>query len=494
MSSCFAILFPFKYTPFLYLVDSLYVFKCFYHISSVSSFFQAVHVKIIKPFLVTFSFKLQELTALVRDNLQVAQTKQKRWYDRSAWDRTFQIALRPVKQNKLQAAWEGPYKLIEKICDTTFIAARCSDERIQRTFHVNMLKPFHEREEAVAAICAPDAGDLEDLPLPVLPGDPSAQGIADVRLGEGLSPRHREQAQQVLWEHQDLFSSRPGYTSVALHRVDTQSQTPLRQTAYRIPDAVRDGMQKEIREMLDLGVIEPPESPWASPVVLVPKKDGTTRFCVDYRRLNEHTVTDACPMPRVDELLDHIAQGHFLTTIDLCKGYWQIPLAEEGVPKSAFITPFGLYQFRVMPFGMKNAPATFQRMVDRLLEGMQDFTSAYLDDIAILSNTWEDHLQHLRAVLDRLGTAGLTVKPDKCHVGMSEVQYLGHRVGCGRQRPKPAKVEAVAQWPTPRTKTQVLAFLGTAGYYRRFVPNYSAIAKPLTDLTRKNLPTGTVVP
>uniref|UniRef100_A0A8C5M6R2 Gypsy retrotransposon integrase-like protein 1 n=1 Tax=Leptobrachium leishanense TaxID=445787 RepID=A0A8C5M6R2_9ANUR len=182
-------------------------------------------------YVLEFRDRLQELTALVRDNLQAAQTKQKRWYDRSARDRTFQLgqkvlALRPVKQNKLQAAWEGPYKIIE-ICDTTFIAARCSDERIQRTFHVNMLKPFHESEEAVAAICAPDAGDLEDLPLPVLPGDPSAQGIADVRLGGGLGPHHREQAQQVLREHRYLFSSRPGYTSVALHRVDTQSQTPL---------------------------------------------------------------------------------------------------------------------------------------------------------------------------------------------------------------------------------------------------------------------------
>uniref|UniRef100_A0A8C5Q2M5 Gypsy retrotransposon integrase-like protein 1 n=1 Tax=Leptobrachium leishanense TaxID=445787 RepID=A0A8C5Q2M5_9ANUR len=141
-----------------------------------------------------FRDRLQELTALVRDNLQAAQTKQKRWYDRSARDRTFQmgqkvLALRPVKQNKLQAAWEGPYKIIEKICDTTFTAARCSDERIHRTFHVNMLKPFFEREEAVAAICAPDAGDLEDLPLPVLPGDPSAQGIADTGLPrEAFSP------------------------------------------------------------------------------------------------------------------------------------------------------------------------------------------------------------------------------------------------------------------------------------------------------------------
>lgn len=247
-------------------------------------------------------------------------------------------------------------------------------------------------------------------------------------------------------------------------------------------------MRAEIREMLELGVIEPSASPWASPVVLVPKRDGTTRFCVDYRRLNDCTVTDPYPMPRVDKLLDKIAQGHYLTTIDLCKGYWQIPLEVEAIPKSAFITPFGLYQFRVMPFGMKNAPATFQRMIDELLDGLQDFACAYLDDIAIYSQTWEEHLRHLGIVLDRIRAANLTLKPDKCNIGMSEVQYLGHRVGCGKQRPEPAKIEAVLNWPVPRTKTQVLAFLGTAGYYRKFVPHYSDIAKPLTNLTKKTLP------
>lgn len=193
-------------------------------------------------------------------------------------------------------------------------------------------------------------------------------------------------------------------------------------------------------------------------------------------------------MPRIDELLDRMAGGNYLTTLDLCKGYWQIPLDPAAIPKSAFVTPFGLYQCRVMPFGMKNAPATFQRMADQLLEGFQDFACAYLDDIAVYSRTWEDHLKHLSMVLKRLQAAGLTLKPDKCHVGMAEVQYLGHRVGSGKQRPEPAKVEAIANWPQPRTKTQVLAFLGTAGYYRKFVPEYSTLAKPLTDLTRKSLP------
>ncbi|XP_040278175.1 uncharacterized protein LOC120993770, partial [Bufo bufo] len=292
----------------------------------------------------------------------------------------------------------------------------------------------------------------------------------------------------LLETKQATFSQEPGYTLLAIHKVETPGQAPLRQPPYRIPEAVREGMRKEIDEMLRLGIIEPSESPWASPVVLVPKKDGTTRFCVDYRRLNDKTVTDAYPMPRMDELLDRISAGKYLTTIDLCKGYWQIPLAEDAIPKSAFITPFGLYQFRVMPFGMKNAPATFQRMVDQLLRGLQSFAGAYLDDIAIHSDTWEAHLEHVGVVLDRIRGAGLTLKPDKCHLGMGEVQYLGHRVGCGKQRPEPAKIEAVANWPTPHTKTQVMAFLGTAGYYRRFVPDYSALAKPLTDLTKKKLP------
>ena len=135
---------------------------------------------------------------------------------------------------------------------------------------------------------------------------------------------------------------------------------------------------------------------------------------------------------------------------------------------------------------MKNAPATFQQMADQLLEGMQDFACAYLDDIAICSGTWEEHLSHLALVFGRLQEAGLTLKPEKCHVGMAEVQYLGHRIGSGKQRPEPAKVEAIANWPQPRTK--VLAFLGTAGYYRKFVPEYSTLAKPLTDLTKKSLP------
>ena len=399
------------------------------------------------------------------------------------------LVLRPVKGNKLQTSWQGPYKVVAQVCDTTYVIASSQDERVQKSFHVNLLKEYQERPEDVAAICIPATEDPDSLPIPDLLADSEPKTLLNtIQLGERLPPAEKGQMRQLITEKGLTFSQEPGYTLLATHYVETPGQNPLRQTPYRIPEAVKEEMRKEIQEMLRLGVIEPSDSPWASPVVLVPKKDGTTRFCVDYRRLNDKTVTDAYPMPRVDELLDRIARGRYLTTIDLCKGYWQIPLAKEDIPKSAFVTPFGLFQFKVMPFGMKNAPATFQRLVDRLLDGFQDFACAYLDDIAIYSETWGEHLRHVEAVLDQIRAAGLTLKPEKCNFGMAEVQYLGHRVGCGKQRPEPAKVEAVANWPTPHTKTQVLAFLGTAGYYRKFVPDYSTIAKPLTDLTKKNLP------
>ncbi|KAM4691997.1 uncharacterized protein WCC33_016819 [Rhinophrynus dorsalis] len=393
--------------------------------------------------------RLDTLTGLARQSLQAAQAKQKQYYDRQATFREFLVgqkvlALRQVKQNKLQTTWEGPYQVIDRQGETTYLIARGPQLKDRQICHINALKKYEERPEDILAICTQASQEAEDQEFP------------------------------------DLLAN--------TQRSDSPSPIGSRQPAYRVPEAVKSHIQKEIQDMRDLGVIEESDSPWASPVVLVPKKDRTIRFCVDYRRLNDKTVTDAYPMSRVDDLLDRLAGARYVTTLDLSKGYWQIPLAPEAMAKSAFITPFGLYQFTVMPFRMKNAPATFQRLVDRLLSGAQEFACAYLDDIAVYSESWEDHLLHIEAILGRIHGAGLTIRPDKCQVGMGEVQYLGHRVGSGCQRPEPAKIESIVNWPQPQTKKQVLAFLGTAGCYRRFVPRYSDIAKPLTDLTKKALP------
>ncbi|CAJ0968166.1 unnamed protein product [Ranitomeya imitator] len=214
--------------------------------------------------------------------------------------------------------------------------------------------------------------------------------------------------------------------------------------------------------MLDLGVIEESHSAWSSPIVLIPKPDGSIRFCNDFRKLNAVSKFDAYPMPRVDELIDRLGKARYITTLDLTKGYWQIPLAEAAREKTAFATPEGLFQYVYMPFGLHGAPATFQRLMDRVLRPHRQYASAYLDDIVIYSMDWETHLQKVQA----------------------EARYLGYVIGRGVIKPQIDKIQAIQGWPQPVNKKQVQAFLGIAGYYRRFIPNFAAMATPLTDLTK----------
>ncbi|XP_068115084.1 zinc finger protein 850-like [Hyperolius riggenbachi] len=243
---------------------------------------------------------------------------------------------------------------------------------------------------------------------------------------------------KVLNTYRHTFSGTPGQTTLAVHRVDTGTHKPIRQFPYRTSPEVQAQMKQEIEEMLQLGVVQKSSSPWVAPVVLVPKKDKTTRFCVDYRRQNDITTTDAYPMPRIDELLDQLASASYLTIMDLSRGYWQISLAPDAREKSAFITPFGLYELTVIPFSMKNVPDTFQRAMNDLLEGMHGFAVAYLDDIAVFSPTWEDHLHHLAQVLEKFSTANMTVKPSKCQIGMTEIYTLAKPLtdATGKKQPQ----------------------------------------------------------
>lgn len=192
----------------------------------------------------------------------------------------------------------------------------------------------------------------------------------------------------------------------------------------------------------------------------------------DFRKLNSVSTMDAYPMPCIDDLIDRVGQATFISTLDFTREYWQVPVAEDSQPKTAFTTPFGLYQFKVMPFGLQSAPACFQLMMDRLIDGLDESAAAYIDDLIIFSSSWSDHLLHVHQVLERLKAEGLTVKPKKCHFGNREYNYLGHCVGNGLVKPAQSKLDALEAVTTPTTKRQVRAFLGLAGYYRQLIPDF----------------------
>ncbi|KRY64941.1 Retrovirus-related Pol polyprotein from transposon 17.6 [Trichinella pseudospiralis] len=236
-------------------------------------------------------------------------------------------------------------------------------------------------------------------------------------------------------------------------------------------------------------VIEPSCGPWSSPIVLVKKKDGLYHFCVDYPKLNHHTKKDAHPIPEIEETLQRLGQlsgATWFSTLDLASGYWQVEVAEEDKEKTAFTTPFGLYQFRVMRFGLCNAPATFQRLMETVLCGLHWTTCmVYLDDVIVFSKDAAEHLEKLDEVFSRLQGAGLKIKSTKCKLFQERVKYLNHIVSRDGVQPDPEKIKAVEQWPTPRCAKELQQFLGLASYYRRFVKGFPQLAEPLHRFSEK---------
>ena len=311
---------------------------------------------------------------------------------------------------------------------------------------------------------------------------------------ELLTPPQRQELLSFLHHHHDAFvldDIERGETDLVEMAIDTGQAQPRRCPPRRMPFAVRQEVASQLKNMQRASVIQPSTSPWASPVVMVKKKDGTHRFCVDYRQLNEVTRADTYPLPRIDDLLDQLGQCKYFSTLDLAAGYWQIRVEASSREKTAFVTPQGLFEFLVMPFGLTNAPAVFQRLMQRVLAGLNpdagpDFVAVYIDDVLVFSRTLEEHLSHLQAVIERIQEAGLKLKPVKCSFAHSEVEYLGHLVTPEGLKTKQKLVEAITQFPQPTDVRGTRRFLGLASYYRRFVKDFSKIAEPLRELTRKN--------
>ncbi|UYV84832.1 K02A2.6-like, partial [Cordylochernes scorpioides] len=284
--------------------------------------------------------------------------------------------------------------------------------------------------------------------------------ISEFFIDDSLDESQKEKLRNLLKNYTDIFefSKRKQFKDVNVkHRINTGDHLPTKQRPYRVAPRERQIIQDEVNKMEKLDIIQPSESPWASPVVLIRKKDGSWRFCVDYRRLNKITKKDVYPLPRIDDTLDCLRGARFYSSMDLQSGYWQIDVEESDREKTAFITPDGLYEFKVMPFGLCNAPATFERMIDNLLKGLKwTICLCYLDDIIVFSDGFEEHLRRLQLVSEN------GIRPDQ------------------------EKIRAVRDFATPRSLKEVRSFLGLSSYYRRFIPNYAHVAQPLNDLLKKD--------
>lgn len=294
----------------------------------------------------------------------------------------------------------------------------------------------------------------------------------------------------LLCAYASVFSRGPGdlgRTSLVQHDIITRPGPPVKQPPRRMAGEKQRSAERQISEGLQSGIATRSHSSWASPIVMVRKKDGTYRLCIDYRALNNHTITDAYPLPRIQDTLDTLATAKWFSTLDLASGYWQVELTPRARRAAAFCTRNGLFEWNVMPFGLCNAPATFQRLMDRVLAGMQWETClVYLDDIIVLAKDVPEMLQRLSQVFQRLKQANLKLKPAKCCLFRRQVVYLGHIVSEHGVATDPNKVNKVQAWPTPTSVQEVRRFIGLASYYRRFVKDFASIAEPLHNLTKKN--------
>ena len=279
-----------------------------------------------------------------------------------------------------------------------------------------------------------------------------------------------------------------GLTNLVEHKIDTGESKPIKLPAYKTTPVKLVEIKRQVQQMLDLDIIQPSKSDWSAPVVLVGKKDGSSRFCVDFRKLNSVTKKDAFPLPLIDQILDCLEGAKVFTSLDLAAGYWQVPLDGDSIPKTAFSTPDGgHYEYKRLPFGLCNAPATFQRLMNELFkEELYKFVTIFLDDVLIYSSDEKEHADHLRLVLKKLEEAGLKLKPSKCRMGCSEVSYLGYHIGADGIWPDEGKIKALSNWPEPTNVTEVRSFVGFCSYYRRFVQDFAGVAKPLHELTKKN--------
>lgn len=399
-------------------------------------------------------------------------------------DGTWQIET--TRSTRSGKEWVTPGCLVESYCGKMLIPVvnlgakkvsvrgpwKASVVLTDQVFEVN------EEEPSTVGSLQPEGGAMEV--------EAAILNEKEVNIDPDLNEEEQKELMEVIRRHWRCFLGKKGLTRLVEHRIETGTSNPVHSSPYRVSEVERRVIQKQVQKMREEGIITLSHSPWSSSVVLVRKKNGEIRFCVDYRRLNALTVKDVYPLPRIEDVLHRLSGARFFTSLDLESGFWQVPMAKEHREKTAFVTPDGLFEFLCLPFGLCGAPPTFQRLMDRVLDGLK-WTEClvYMDDILVFGGSIKEHNERLHRVLQAIENAGLTLNARKCAFGTSSVVYLGHRIDRLGISPDHTKLEAVRQFPRPNNITKLRAFLGMASFYRRFIHNFASIARPLHNLLKK---------
>ena len=407
-----------------------------------------------------------------------ASKDRKEQFDKGAVCRELEVGdqvliRKPGLTPKLEESWQGPYPVVEKLNRVNYRVETSKGRAV--VLHINNLKKYHERE-------------LEILRLSVVAEDFEEDEAKGVKLQGMCQEFDLGKWKEMEKEFEDVFTDVPGRTGVCQLKIETGEAKPIASGPHRVPDRLKEGVRMEVAKLVEMGVIEESTSPWTSPIVPVPKEDGSIRLCVDYRRLNGVSQPDPYYMATLEEILERVGSSGCISKLDLSKGFYQIEVEAESIAKTAFITPFGKYQFLRMPFGLCNAPSIFQRVMECVLRGCYSFSAPYIDDIVVFSQDGETHLSDLREVLLALRRNGLTAKLGKCAFGKQKLEYLGHLIGGGEMAVPKHRATAMADFLVPKTKRQLRAFLGSASYYRKFVSHFADLSSLLTPSTSKFSP------
>ena len=427
----------------------------------------------------------QERLESIRDRATSNQietiTKRQNTWNEKAQDRQFQVGdkvwvRRPGLDHKLRESWVGPGMVVKVNSPVSFRIQ--TPDRLIPTVHIQQLKiAATDSVKKITAVVQDTA--QEELT--------TSFAAANIQSQE-LSKEQQTELEEELSRYADVLTKDPGLTPITTFDIDTGEAEPVQQRPYSTPAALKDSVNKELSWLLEKGYIVPSSSPWSSPMVTVRKADGSARICVDFRRVNSLTRQIPFFMPRVEEVIEGIGKARFISKLDLSKGFYQVRLTDGAMEKTAFTYHKGAFHFTRMPFGVKNAPACFQSLMQKVLAEVGEFATAYMDDVVIFSSTWEDHVVHVGRVLQAIRLAGLTVNLTKCCWGGQAVEFLGHYVGRGSMSIPAHRTTALRNYTRPKSKKGLRAFLGSVGFYRRYLPKLANWTAVLTPMTSKQAP------